>query len=185
VKELIALAKKRPGELLFSSGGTGTSQHMAAELFGMLAGVKMGHVPFKGGPQGVQAVLSGEVAVMFPNASNAISLAKANKVRILGVTTPKRLSWWPEIPTIAEAGLPGYSMIAWFGIFAPAGTPEANVERLNADTNKVLAMPTVRDALVTQGFELIGGSTKEFGAFVRSELEKWTKVVKATGAKAE
>jgi tripartite-type tricarboxylate transporter receptor subunit TctC len=185
VKDLIALARKRPGELLFSSGGNGTSHHMGAELFGLLAGVKMTHVPFKGSPQAVQAVLSGEVALMFPNIPNAMGLAKADKVRILGVTTPKRLSWWPELPTIAELGLPGYEVIAWFGLLAPAGTPEPVIDRLNAESNKALGLPAVRENLVTQGFEIIGGSAKEFAAFIRSELDKWAKVVKLSGAKAE
>ncbi len=185
VKELIALARSRPGELLFSSGGNGTSQHMAAELFGMMAGVRLGHVPFKGGPQGVQAVLAGEVAMMMPNIPNAIGVAKAGKVRILGVTTPKRLSWWPELPTVSEAGLPGYEVIAWFGVFAPAGTADLPVERFNAEANRALGLPAVRESLVAQGYEAIGGSAREFGAFVRQELDKWTRVVKATGAKAE
>jgi tripartite-type tricarboxylate transporter receptor subunit TctC len=185
VKELIALAKKRPGELTYASGGNGTSHHMGGELFGLLSGTKMSHVPFKGSPQAVQAVLSGEVALMFPNIPNAMGLAKAGKIRILGVTTPKRLSWWPELPTIAESGLPGYSVIAWFGLFAPAGTPVAVVDRLNAEANKALATPSVRDSLVAQGFELMGGSVPEFAAFVRSEIDKWAKVVKATGARAE
>jgi len=185
VKELIALAKKRPGELLFSSGGVGTSHHMGAELFGLLAGAKMSHVPFKGSPQAVQAVVSGEVSLMFPNIPNAMGLAKAGKVRILGVTTPQRLSWWPDLPTIAELGLPGYEVIAWFGLMAPAGTPEAIVERLNTETNKALGQVSTRELLVSQGFEIIGGSVKEFAAFIRSELDKWAKVVKLSGAKAE
>lgn len=184
VKELIALAKKRPGELTFASGGTGTSHHMGGELFGLLSGTKMSHVPFKGSPQAVGAVVSGEVALMFPNIPNAMGLAKAGKLRILGVTTPKRLSFWPELPTIAESGLPGFEVIAWFGLFAPAGTPAAMIDRLNAEANKALAMPSVRENLMTQGFELMGGTVAEFGAFVRSEIDKWAKVVKATGAKA-
>ncbi|MBC7781225.1 MAG: tripartite tricarboxylate transporter substrate binding protein [Proteobacteria bacterium] len=185
VKELIAFARKRPGELLYASGGTGTSHHMGAELFSMMSGVKMTHIPFKGTPQAVQAVLAGDVALMFPNIPNAMGLAKAGKIRILGVTTPKRLSWWPELPTIAELGLPGYEVIAWFGLFAPAGTPDAVIERLNVESNKALGVPAVRETLVSQGFELLGGSVKEFTLFVRSELDKWAKVVKATGAKAE
>ncbi len=185
VKELVAFARKRPGELLFSSGGNGTSHHMGAELFSLLAGVKMTHVPFKGSPQAVQAVLAGEVALMFPNIPNAMGLAKAEKVRILGVTTPRRLSWWPELPTIAELGLPGYEVIAWFGLLAPAGTPEAVIDRLNAESNKALGLQNVRDNLVTQGFEVIGGTVKEFAAFIRSELDKWAKVVKLSGAKAD
>jgi tripartite-type tricarboxylate transporter receptor subunit TctC len=101
------------------------------------------------------------------------------------VTTPKRLSFWPELPTIAESGLPGYEVIAWFGLFAPAGTPSTVIDRMNAEANKALAMPAVRENLVAQGFELMGGSVAEFAAFVRSEIDKWAKVVKATGAKAD
>lgn len=185
VKELIALARKRPGELTYASGGNGTSHHMGGELFGLLSGTKMSHVPFKGSPQAVGAVVSGEVALMFPNIPNAMGLAKAGKLRILGVTTPKRLSFWPELPTIAESGLPGYEVIAWFGLFAPAGTPAPVIDRMNAEANKALAIPAVRENLMTQGFELMGGTVAEFAAFVRSEIEKWARVVKATGAKAE
>ncbi|MEI6319455.1 MAG: tripartite tricarboxylate transporter substrate binding protein [Pseudomonadota bacterium] len=185
VKELIALARKRPGELTYASGGNGTSHHMGGELFGLLSGTKMSHVPYKGSPQAVGAVVSGEVALMFPNIPNAMGLAKAGKLRILGVTTPKRLSFWPELPTIAESGLPGYEVIAWFGLFAPAGTPAPVIDRMNAEANKALAIPAVRENLMTQGFELMGGSVAEFTAFVRNEIEKWAKVVKATGAKAE
>ena len=185
VKDLIALAKQRPGELTFASGGNGTSHHMGGELFGLLSGTKMSHVPFKGSPQAVGAVVSGEVALMFPNIPNAMGLAKAGKLRILGVTTPKRLSFWPELPTIAESGLPGYEVIAWFGLFAPAGTPSAVIDRVNAEANKALASASVRENLMAQGFELMGGTVAEFAAFVRSEIEKWAKVVKATGAKAD
>ena len=185
VKELIALAARRPGDLTYASGGVGTSHHMGGELLALMGKVKMSHIPFKGSPQAVGAVVSGEVALMFPNIPNAMGLAKAGKVRILGVTTPKRLSWWPELPTIAESGLPGYEVIAWFGLFGPAGMPASIVERLNAESNRVLAQPAVRDNLVQQGFEILGGSVQDFTAFVRSELEKWARVVKASGAKAE
>ena len=123
--------------------------------------------------------------MMFPNIPNAVGIAKAGKVRILGTTTPKRLSWWPELPTIAEAGVPGYEVVAWFGMFAPAGTPEAVVERLNTEANRAIALPNIRDSLVAQGFEPIGGTRRELAEFVRVELDKWTKVVKATGIKAE
>ena len=120
-----------------------------------------------------------------PVIPNAMGLAKAGKLRILGVTTPKRLSFWPELPTIAESGLPGYEVIAWFGLFAPAGTPSSVIDRVNAEANKALASASVRDNLVAQGFELMGGTVAEFTAFVRSEIDKWAKVVKATGAKAD
>jgi tripartite-type tricarboxylate transporter receptor subunit TctC len=185
VKELIALARKRPGELTYASGGNGTSHHMGGELFGLLSGTKMTHVPYKGSPQAVGAVVSGEVALMFPNIPNAMGLAKAGKLRILGVTTPRRLSFWPELPTIAESGLPGYEVIAWFGLFAPAGTPAAVVDRMNTEANRALGTPSVRESLVAQGFEIMGGTVAEFTAFVRNEIDKWAKVVKATGAKAE
>jgi tripartite-type tricarboxylate transporter receptor subunit TctC len=185
VKELIALAARRPGDLTYASGGVGTSHHMGGELLALMGKVKMSHVPFKGSPQAVGAVVSGEVALMFPNIPNAMGLAKAGKVRILGVTTPKRLSWWPELPTVAESGLPGYEVIAWFGLFGPAGMPAAIVERLNVESNRVLAQPAVRENLVQQGFEILGGSVQDFTAFVRSELDKWARVVKASGAKAD
>ena len=115
----------------------------------------------------------------------ALESHRAGKVRILGVTTPKRLSWWPELPTVAESGLPGYEVIAWFGLFGPAGMPAAIVERLNVESNRVLAQPAVRENLVQQGFEILGGSVQDFTAFVRSELDKWARVVKASGAKAD
>jgi tripartite-type tricarboxylate transporter receptor subunit TctC len=185
VKELIALAARRPGDLTYASGGVGTSHHRGGELLALMGKVKMSHVPFKGSPQAVGAVVSGEVALMFPNIPNAMGLAKAGKVRILGVTTPKRLSWWPELPTVAESGLPGYEVIAWFGLFGPAGMPAAIVERLNVESNRVLAQPAVRENLVQQGFEILGGSVQDFTAFVRSELDKWARVVKASGAKAD
>jgi len=185
VKELIALAARRPGDLTYASGGVGTSHHMGGELLALMGKVKMSHVPFKGSPQAVGAVVSGEVALMFPNIPNAMGLAKAGKVRILGVTTPKRLSWWPELPTVAESGLPGYEVIAWFGLFGPAGMPTSIVERLNVESNRVLAQPAVRENLVQQGFEILGGSVQDFTAFVRSELDKWARVVKASGAKAD
>lgn len=185
VKELIEFARKRPGELVYASGGQGTSHHMGAELFGLMAGVKMTHVPFKGSPQAVGAVVSGEVALMFPNIPNAMGLAKAGKVRILGTTTATRLPFWPELPTISELGLKGYDVLAWFGLFGPAGMPAAAIERINAEANKALAQPAVRQNLESQGFALLGGSVQEFTAFVRAELDKWAKVVKATGTRIE
>ncbi len=185
VKELIALARSRPGDVTYSSGGAGTSQHMAGEFFQQLAGVKLTHVPYKGTPQGMIGVLSGEVAMMFPSVPVAIGHVKAGKLRGLGVTSAKRVAWWPEMPSIAEAGLPGFDVSAWFGLSAPAKTPEAVVKKLNAEANKVLSTPAVRDNLNNQGMEVHGGSPQDYGSFINAELARWAKVVKASGIKLD
>ena len=125
--------------------------------------------------------MKNEVAIMFPNAPNAVTLAKSGKIKLLAVTTPKRLSWLPDVPTVAEAGLPGFDVVAWFGFIAPAGTPADIVARLNAEAQKALAMPSVREALTKQGFEVMGGSSQEFGQFMRAEIDKWTRVVNGAG----
>jgi tripartite-type tricarboxylate transporter receptor subunit TctC len=183
VKELIALVKS--GNHNFASGGNGTSHHLSAELFNAMIGAKGTHIPYKGSPEAVTAVMKGDVTFMFPNAPNAVPLAKSGKLKLLAVTTPKRVSWLPDVPTVAESGLPGFDVTAWFGLVAPAGTPEPIIQKLNAEANKALGVQSVRDALVNQGFELMGGSTKEMGDFMRAEIDKWTRVVKLSGAKVE
>jgi tripartite-type tricarboxylate transporter receptor subunit TctC len=185
VKELVAYVKsKPPGEVNYASAGIGTSHHLGAELFGSMIGAKMTHVPYKGSPDAVTAVATGQVTLMFPNIPNALPLAKAGKVKLLAVTTPKRLAWLPDTPTVAES-LPGFAVIAWFGLVAPAGTPPAIVQRLNAEAQKALADPAVRQRLVDQGFDIMGGSAPEFGAFMKNEIDKWAAVVKTSGAKVE
>ena len=185
VKELIAYVKSRPaGEVNYASAGIGTSHHLGAELFASMIGAKMTHVPYKGSPEAVTAVATGQVTLMFPNIPNALPLARGGKVKLLAVTTPKRLSWLPETPTVA-ASLPGFEVIAWFGLVAPAGTPPAVVQRLNAEAQKALADPGVRQRLADQGFDIMGGSAAEFGAFMKNEIDKWSTVVKASGAKVE
>jgi tripartite-type tricarboxylate transporter receptor subunit TctC len=185
VKELIALARSRAGEVTYSSGGSGTSQHMAGEFFQQLAGVKLTHVPYKGTPQGMAGVMSGEVAMMFPSVPVAIGQVKAGKLRGLGVTSTRRVAWWPEMPSIAESGLPGFDVSAWFGLSAPVKTQEAVVRRLNAEANKALAAPAVRDNLNQQGMEVHGGTAQEYGNFINSELARWAKVVKTSGIRLD
>jgi tripartite-type tricarboxylate transporter receptor subunit TctC len=185
VKELIALAKARPGEVTYASGGAGTSQHMAGEFFNVLAGVKLAHVPYKGTPQGLAGVLSGEVLMMFPSVPVAIGHVKPGKLRGLGVTSAKRLAWWKEMPTIAEAGLPGFDVSAWFGLSAPARTPESIITKVNTEANKVLQIPAVRDKLNDQGLEVHGGTPQEYARFIEAELARWGKVVKTAGIKIE
>ena len=182
VKELVAWVKSKPvGEVNYASAGNGTSMHLGGELFNALTGAKTTHIPYKGSPEGVTAVVKGEVAMMFPNVPNAIPLAKSGKLKILAVTTSKRLASMPDVPTVIEGGLAGFDVTAWFGLVAPAGTPSDIVQRLNAESNKALAMPAVRQALANQGFEIGGGSPQEFGQFMRAEIDKWTKVVNGAG----
>lgn len=185
VKELIALARSRPGDVTYSSGGAGTSQHMAGEFFQQLASVRLTHVPYKGTPQGMNGVLSGEVVFMFPSVPVAIGNVKAGKLRGLGVTSAKRVAWWPEIPSIAESGLAGFDVSAWFGLSAPARTPDSIVRRLNAEANKALGAPAVRDNLNNQGMEVHGGSPQDYGDFISAELARWAKVVRTSGIKLD
>jgi tripartite-type tricarboxylate transporter receptor subunit TctC len=184
VVELIAHLRKQ-GDFAYSSGGQGTSMHLAGEMFASMIGVKGVHVPFKSSPEAITAVVKGDVVLMFPNAPNAIGLAKGSKLRALATTTAKPISWWSELPTMADAGLAGFDVTAWFGLAAPAGTPEPIVRRLNAEVLQALAEPTVRDALVKQGFEVLTSTPEEFGRFVQVELAKWTRVIKAAGLKPE
>lgn len=185
VKDLIALARSRPGDVTYASGGAGTSQHMAGEFFNLLASVKLTHVPYKGTPQGMTGVLSGEVFMMFPSVPVAIGQVRAGRLRGLGVTSVRRLAWWPEMPSIAEAGLPGFDVAAWFGLSAPARTPEAIVARLNAESNKALKSAAVRDNFNNQGLEVHGGSPQDYAQFIAAELARWGKVVKAAGIRIE
>jgi len=178
VKELITWMKSQPaGQINFASAGAGTSMHLAGELFNSLVGVKTTHIPYKGSPEAVSAVMKNEVTMMFPNAPNAVPLAKSGKLKLLAVTSPKRLSWLPDVPTVAEAGLPGFDVVAWFGFVAPAGVPADIIARLNVEAQKALALPAVREALTKQGFDVMGGSSQEFGQFMKSEIDKWTRVV--------
>ena len=183
VRELIAYAKANPRRLNYASSGNGSANHLAGELFKTMAGVDMMHVPYKGSGPSVTALLSGEVQLVFSSTTAIIQHVRAGRAKALAVTGPKRASMAPEIPTVVEAGLPGYVVTGWFGLLAPATTPPAIVERLNAEINRVL--PLLRDRYAELGTELVGGTSREFGAFIKSELAKWAQVVKLSGAKAD
>ena len=185
VKELIALAKIRPGQLNYASAGTGTAPHLSGELFNAMAGVRMVHIPYKGSPPAVTDLLAGEVALMFSPSSTVLPHVKTGRLRALAVTTAARLPSLPELPTVAESGLKGYETITWFGFVAPAKTPQAIVARLNAEIVKVLALPEVRNPFAIQGIEVIGGTPEQFASYIRAEIEKWAQVIRLSGAKAE
>ena len=185
VKELIALAKSRPGQLNFASAGTGTAPHLSAELFSAMAGVRMVHIPYKGSPPAVTDLLAGEVALMFSPSSTVLPHVKTGRLRALAVTTAARVPSLPELPTVAESGLKGYETITWFGFVAPARTPPAVVTRLNAEIVKVLGMPEVRNLFASQGIETLGGTPDHFAGYIRDEIAKWAKAIRLSGAKAE
>ncbi|HET8830678.1 MAG TPA: tripartite tricarboxylate transporter substrate binding protein [Casimicrobiaceae bacterium] len=182
VKELIALLKANPGKYTFASSGNGTSQHLSGELFKSMAGVDMQHIPYKGSPPALQDVVGGQVTMTFDNITTAWPLAKAGKLRALAVTTAKRSPIAPDVPTLAESGLAGYEVGSWQGVFAPAGTPPDVVKRLNTEIVKIINMPDVRAKLEALGAEPVGNSSDEFATIVKSEVAKWAKVVKESGA---
>ena len=179
VKELIALATARPGKLDYSSAGAGSSPHMAGALFLYMAGVRMTHIPYSGGGPATMALLGGQVQVGFPTTPSALPQVKAGKLRGLAVTTGKRSPSIPELPTIGEAGVPGYEMSTWYGFLATAGTPKEVVARLHAEMVKLLKLPDVEERLDSGGFEPIGTTPEQFAAYIRSEVDKWAKVIKA------
>ncbi|HWI13434.1 MAG TPA: tripartite tricarboxylate transporter substrate binding protein [Burkholderiales bacterium] len=185
VKDLIALAKARPGQLVYSSAGSGTPTHLAGELFDHMAGVKMTHVPYKGGGPSVIALVGGEVTASFATMPSVLPHMKSGKLRGVAVTTAQRSTSAPDLPTIAESGLPGFEMGSWYGLMAPAGTPAAVVGQLNAEAIKVLRLPDVKQRLDLSGFEALTSTPEEYAAYTRAEIDKWAKIVKASGARAE
>jgi tripartite-type tricarboxylate transporter receptor subunit TctC len=185
VKEFIAYAKANPGKLNFGSGSTGSAGHLAGELFKSMAGVQMTHVPYKGAAPAMQDLVGGEVQLMFDNLASSLSQVKAGKIRALAVTTSRRSSLAPELPTIAESGLPGFDISTWFGVFAPAGTPRDVVGRLHAEFTRALAASDVREKMLALGAEPVGSNPEEFAAYIHSEAGKYAQVVKASGAKVD
>jgi len=186
VSELIALAKARPGQLNYGSGGAGTAPHLAAELFKSIAGVDMVHVPYKGSGPAVADLLGGQISLMFNTMIQTIPHVQSGKLRALAVTGAKRSNAMPELPTLAESGLPGYAMVGWFGVLAPAGTPRDVVNRLNVEIMAILNLPDVKDRLAKLGSEPTDIATPEqFGDYIRSEIAKWEKVIKSSGMRIE
>jgi tripartite-type tricarboxylate transporter receptor subunit TctC len=185
VAELITLMKANPGKYTFASSGNGTSQHLSGELFKSMAGVDMQHVPYKGSPPALQDVMGGQVSMTFDNITTALPLARSGKLRALAVTTAKRSSVAPDVPTLAESGLPGYEIGSWQGVFAPAGVPPAIVKRLNTEIVKILNMPDVNEKLAALGAEVVANSSEDFTTLVKAEVVKWSDVVKKSGAKVD
>lgn len=185
VPELIALMKANPGKWSFASSGNGTSQHLSGELFKGMAGVDMQHIPYKGSPPALTDVMGGQVSMTFDNITTAWPLAKGGKLRALAVTTAKRSPISPDVPTLSEAGLAGYEIGSWQGVFAPAGTPPDVVKRLNAEIVKIINSPDVQKKLLELGAEPVANSPEEFSALVRTEVVKWGDVVKKSGAKVD
>lgn len=178
VQELVKLAKSRPGQIAFASAGNGTSGHLALELFRMTAGIDVTHVPYKGGGPALAELLGGQVQALFSIALAATPQVKAGRLRALAITSARRSSVAPELPTVAETGFPGYEVIGWFGWLAPARTPNAIVARLNAEIVKVLRAPEVRERLLSQSTEPVGNTPAEFASLMKSERDKWARVIR-------
>jgi len=184
-KELIALAKAKPGQINFASASVASVGHLTGELLNNLAGIKMVHVPYKGSGQAVTDLLGGHVQLMFSGFSSTLPHIKSGKLRPLVVTGAQRSPALPDVPTIAESGFPGFEATAWYGVLAPAKTPKPIVTRLHAEIVKVLQLPDVKERLGNLGFEIVGSTPEQFAAYIKSEISKWEKVVKTSGAKPE
>ena len=178
VGELLASAKAAPGKLTFASSGAGASTHMSAELFKLMAGVDLLHVPYKGSGQAMPDVISGRVSMMFENMPGAVSYINGGKLRILAVTGLKRSPVMPQVPTVAESGVPGYESLSWSGIAVAAGTPREVIARLNREVNLILASPDMRQKLAEQGADAVGGTPETFAEHIRSERDKWSRVIR-------
>ena len=185
IKELVALLKSQPGKIDYASAGNGTGQHLAPELFKMMTGTEMGHVPYRGAQPAYQDVISGRVPVFFDNMSTAMSLAQSGKVRALAITSKKRSALMPELPTVDEAGVPGYEYHTWFGLWAPKATPQPIVEKLHAEVQKALSDPTVQQRIAATAGEPSHMAPKDIEPFVKAEIAKWAEVVKRAGIKVE
>ena len=185
LKEFTALAKARPGQLRFASSGSGTSQHLSGELFNLMAGVKMIHVPYKGGAFAVTDLISGQIELSFENAPNCVPHVKSGRLRAIAVTTLTRAQALPDIPPMAEAGMPGFEVGSWQGLFVPAGVPTAIVTKLNTEVRRILTLNDVRDRIVGLGAEVATNTPEQFIEFIKTEMTKWEKVVKAAGVRVD
>jgi tripartite-type tricarboxylate transporter receptor subunit TctC len=185
VKELIALARSKPGQINFGSAGIGGTPHLTGEMFNVMAGVKLVHVPYKGTGPAVADLVAGQVQLMFTGLPSTVQFVQAGKLKILGVADPKRSAFMPNVPTIAESGLIGFEAASWFGILAPSGTPPAILNRLATEIKAIVSAPEMRERFLAMGAEPMWNTPREFAAFFREDVERWAKVVKASGAKAE
>jgi tripartite-type tricarboxylate transporter receptor subunit TctC len=185
VKEFIAWTRANPGKLAFGSGSNGSAGHLAGELYKVETGTDAVHIPFKGGAPATQALLAGDTQFMFDNLANAMAQVKAGKLKALAVTTAQRSPLVPELPTLAEAGLPGFDISTWYGLFAPAGTPAAIVGKWNADVTKILTTPDVRAKLMADGAEPAPDTPEQFAQMISRELAKYARIIKASGAKVD
>ncbi len=185
VSELVAYAKRNPDQLLFGSAGSGGSMHLSIELFKLMTGTRMVHVPYKGMQQVITEVIGGRLQLTADNVTSVLPHVTAGRLRALGVTGPRRIPLAPDIPTVAEAGVAGYEITAWGGYMAPAGTPDAIVARLNAELNKIISSPVIRERWVALGIEPVGGTPERFAEHVKTETAKWTDVIKRAGIKGE
>jgi tripartite-type tricarboxylate transporter receptor subunit TctC len=185
LREFIALAKAQPGKLNYASSGPGTPYHMAGELFKSMAGVDIVHVPHKGSDQARTAVLGGQVDMMFDAISTIVSHTRGGKLKALGTTGKARSPVTPELPTVSEAGVPGYEATIWLGLMAPAATPRPILERLSTEVNKVINAPDIKDNWSKQGAMPMGMKPDDFGVFLKADVAKWAKVIKASGAKVD
>ena len=181
IRELVEYARRNPGKLTFGSSGTGAASHLAAELFKSMAKVEMLHVPYKGTGQAVTDLVGGQIDVMFSPAETVMQHVQAGRLKALAVTSARRFAALPNLPTVAEAGVPGYEALGWFGLFAPAATPKDLVARISADANKVLADSEVKQKMLAAGAEPSGDTPEEFGRFVHSEMDKWNRLMKERG----
>lgn len=185
VQELIALARKDPGKLNYATSGIGTISHLTSELFANMAGVKLTHVPYKGTQQSIPDMMSGQVAILFDNVMTAQPNIKAGKVKGIAISSSARSPLVPDLPTVAESGLPGFQSLVWFGLLGPANTPKVVVDRVNAEMNRALQLPDIQARFTQMGFEPAGGTAADFAQAIQRDSQKWSKVIKDAGVKAE
>jgi len=185
VKELVALARARPGQLNYPSAGVGSSSHLAGELLAILTGIRIVHIPYKGGGPAMIDTISGEMQMMFATMPAAMPHVKSGRVRPVAVTTTQRSPTLPELPTVSETGVKGYEASTWYGVLTPARTPRPVIDRLHGETVRMLAAPDVRERLGSQGFEPAGSTPEEFAAYIKSEIAKWGKVIRTAGIRPE
>jgi len=185
VRDLIDLAKSKPGQINYASSGSGTPNHLAAELFNRMAGISTQHVPYKGVAPGLTALMGNEVQFMFPTILSGAAQIKSGRIRALAVTSLRRSATLPDVPTLSESGLTGYEALSWYGLFGPANLPPAVLARLSSETMRIVRLPEIRDNLLGQGAEPVGNTPPEFERFVVAEIRKWTELIRTVGIKAD